>query len=817
MKSLLLNQKCLILILIILFAVCFGQRVYAADCRVGDIIQPGESCTDPGTGDDFTVLANGHGRYLFFTAGSGINLQGNINGKERNFVARNSGDGSWEIESVTPLGGTTYNVGEDVVLEIISGDDQQGHPGAALEKPFVVEVRDHSDNPLPEVQVSFSVSTGGGSLSATSVTTDADGRAESTLTLGPEPGANTVAVAIADVQGEQTFTAEGVRTPTSLEIVSGDDQQGHPGAALEMPFVVEVKDQADKPLAGVEVTFSVTTGGGTLSAANVTTDADGRAEITFTLGPKPGANTVAVAIADVQGEQTFTAEGVRTPTSLEIISGDDQQGQPGAALEMPFVVEVKDHDDKPLAGVEVTFSVTSGGGTLSAGSVTTNASGRAESTLTLGPEPGTNTVAVVIADVQGEQIFTAEGVRTPTSLEIISGDDQQGQPGAALEKPFVVEVRDKSDNPLPDVQVMFSVTSGGGALSATTPTTDSNGRVESRLTLGPAPGANTVTVSVTGIQEERTFNAEGIRIPKAFWIISGFDQQGVIGEALASPFVVEVRDQSDVPMSGVEVMFSVTAGGGTLSVITATTDSAGRAESILTLGPDPGTNTVTVSVMGIAEEQSVSATAEPPPIPEDVNGDDVVNILDLVSVAADLGNEGTDLVSDVNGDGIVNILDLVAVAGALGNVAAAPSVDSQALAMLPAAEVGQWLAQAQTLDLADARSQRGVLFLKQLFPMLIPKQTALLSNYPNPFNPETWIPYQLATSGAVNLRIYSMDGTLVRTLALGHQDAGMYQSRGRAAYWDGKNAFGEVVASGVYFYTLTAGDFTATRKMLIRK
>ena len=99
----------------------------------------------------------------------------------------------------------------------------------------------------------------------------------------------------------------------------------------------------------------------------------------------------------------------------------------------------------------------------------------------------------------------------------------------------------------------------------------------------------------------------------------------------------------------------------------------------------------------------------------------------------------------------------------------------------------------------------------------LPQKTELLTNYPNPFNPETWIPYQLAASADVTLTIYAADGAVVRTLAVGHQPAGTYQSRARAAYWNGRNAVGELVASGVYFYTLTAGDFRATRKLLIRK
>ena len=207
------------------------------------------------------------------------------------------------------------------------------------------------------------------------------------------------------------------------------------------------------------------------------------------------------------------------------------------------------------------------------------------------------------------------------------------------------------------------------------------------------------------------------------------------------------------------------------------------------------------------------------PLLGDVNRDGVVNILDLVLVASSFGQrvqvEGNP--ADVNEDGIVSIVDLVRVAGALNNAAAAPSLHPQAGALLTATDVQQWLIQAQQFVLTDATSQRGILFLEQLLATLTPKETALLPNYPNPFNPETWIPYQLSQSSDVIISIYSADGKLVRILDLGNRPVGIYESRNRAAYWDGRNELGESVASGVYFYTLTAGDYTATRKMLIRK
>ncbi len=502
--------------------------------------------------------------------------------------------------------------------------------------------------------------------------------------------------------------------------------------------------------------------------------------------------------------------------SIGIVSGNEQRGLPKEKLANPFVVEVRDGSGSPFEGVPVTFTITEGAGTLSETSVTTNSNGRAESLLTLGPIPGTNTVSVSIKGSQEKETFTAEGIRVATKLEIIAGQDQKGHPSFALENSFVVEVRDQTDVPLSGVKVTFSVTSGGGTLSAIRATTDADGRAASRLTLGANLGTNTVVVTAAGILEQQAFKAEAMRIPLAFWIIFGIDQEGLTGEALANPFLVEVRDKSGESLPDVQVTFSVTRGGGMLSVGSAVTDANGRAESILTLGPSPGENTVRVAVEGIQETQTVTAIAELPPIPEDVNRDNVVNILDLAAVASVLGNKGQDLPADINGDGLVNLFDLVLVAEALGN-AAAPASDPRASAILKAADVRGWLALTGELDLTGAKSHRGVLYLERLLAALTPKETTLLPNFPNPFNPETWMPYELANDSDVQISIFDISGVLVRQLELGHQRAGFYSERSRAAYWDGCNSTGEQVASGVYFYTLTAGSFRSTRKMLVGK
>ena len=208
----------------------------------------------------------------------------------------------------------------------------------------------------------------------------------------------------------------------------------------------------------------------------------------------------------------------------------------------------------------------------------------------------------------------------------------------------------------------------------------------------------------------------------------------------------------------------------------------------------------------------------------DVNNDEVVNILDLVFVASNFGKTG-EHIADVNDDGVVNILDLVKVAGAFGNTAAAPASHSivgnsnrySLRALLTAADVKAWVTQARGLDLTDATVQRGIIVLEHLLAALTPKKTTLLPNYPNPFNPETWIPYHLAHPADVTLTIYDTTGAMVRRLKFGGQPAGFYTTRSKAAYWNGRNETGESVASGVYFYHLRADDYSALRRMVIVK
>ena len=452
-------------------------------------------------------------------------------------------------------------------LTKVAGDEQQGPAGTALAEPFVVSVLDQSGAAFAGVIVTFSVTAGGGSLSATTASTDANGRARSTLTLGSEPGTNTVVATVAGLEPE-TFTATAVeRIPHSLTKVSGDGQGGTVDEALAEPFVVSVLDQSGSALAGAVVSFSVAAGGGTLSSTTATTDANGRARTTLTLGSDPGANTTVTASVAGLRTVTFTATASeQTPHSLTKISGDSQEGPASTQLAAPFVVSVLDQDSSPLAGVSVTFSIAAGEGLLSSTTAssscavgsstssttaTTDANGQAATRLTLGSEVRTNTVTATVEGLESVT-FTATAAQQamPHRLTKVCGDDQEGTAGAPLTEPLVVSVSDEDGAAMAGVIVSFAVTAGGGTLASDTATTDANGRAATRLTLGSGLGTNMVSATVEGL-ESVTFTATGQEDP----LVSLFDTFLGGGKRVALPDSTLLLQNAPNPFNSQTVLF----------------------------------------------------------------------------------------------------------------------------------------------------------------------------------------------------------------------------------------------------------------------
>ena len=572
---------------------------------------------------------------------------------------------------------------------------------------------------------------------------------------------------------------------TTLLIVSGYGQEGLAGTLLQSPFVVEVRDQYGEPFSGANVVFRVT--GGSLSSTRETTNSFGQAQTTLTLGPSAGANSVEASVAGISPSQTFTATATAsgeqrraTTLTLQRGPGNDQNGTTNTELADPFVVWVRDQNGNLLAGRGVTFTVTKGGGHLSDETAITNSFGRAEATLTLGPMSGENKVWATVVGVAQPVIFTAEA---------------EAEPIAQLPSLYWIEdgrlyrfTNAKRENLVTQEQnaVSLAVDMVGGKFYWATKTPEGKGKIHRanldgtedtelfevsygvpiNIAVDPADERLYWTDTIGRIQCA-TLTAKNIRES----IKNVYRQDGVLLKHVALD--LERRDLYWTEDNKQNMSWSIW-------VVDLPAGEDGKSKNRKSFQKDLGQlEGITVADDKLYWTEKVDGA---PRIVKyaNVNGSEpkIVTMLESVPLGLAVDPVGGSLYWTTSHGGIRSV-DLI-----LGDASAAPA---NPRAAVPSVSLGDSV------------------------------QSTLLANYPNPFNPETWIPYQLSEPAEVTVSIYSVNGSLIRTLALGHQAAGLYRSRSRAAYWDGRNAFGERVASGLYFYTLTAGDFTATRKMLIRK
>ena len=385
-----------------------------------------------------------------------------------------------------------------------------------------------------------------------------------------------------------------VANPTStINKVSGDTQSATVSTRLSNPLVVQVRNSSNVPVQGVLVTFAVTGGGGAVSPVSVTTDVNGNARTALTLGGFAGSNSVNATASGV-GAVTFTATGVAITRMILKASGDSQSANVGIRLPSPFVAQVRNSSNFPVSGAVVTFAITTGNGSLTSTSVTTDANGNATTFLTLGTTAGVNSVSANSIGAT-TATFNATGLALTTAISKVSGDSQSATVGTSLANPLVVQVRNSNNVAVPGVVVNFAVTGGGGSASPISATTDVNGNAHTSLILGSTAGTNSVTATAAGAGTV-TFTATGTSmVTTSIAKISGDGQSGAIGTQLTSPLVVQVRNSNNVAVTGAVVSFAVTGGGGTLSTGSAITDANGNASAMLTLGASAGTNSVSAS------------------------------------------------------------------------------------------------------------------------------------------------------------------------------------------------------------------------------
>lgn len=365
-------------------------------------------------------------------------------------------------------------------LELVAGDGQSGVAGQQLALPLVVAAKTTTGTGVAGVSVTWAVTAGDGALSATVTTTDAQGSASVLLTLGPTAAGDIDSVtASADglAGSPLLFTASATAGPPArLSLVSGDGQTGSAGDTLPARLVVVAQDQFGNPTGGVPVAWTVTAGGGALSSASGDTDPRGTATVVWTLGPQAGTgnNTATASAGGLAGSPvTFTASATAgLPAGLTLVSGDNQVDTVGHTLPESLVVEVRDRFDNAVSGAVVTWTVTGGGGSLSAGSAVSDALGRSAVAWTLGDSIGTQHAAASLAGTGSSLTFTASaGTTAPTRLEFTVQPSDVG-PEATITPPVEVTVRDGFGTTATGftgtVTVALDANPGGATLSGTT-------------------------------------------------------------------------------------------------------------------------------------------------------------------------------------------------------------------------------------------------------------------------------------------------------------------------------------------------------------
>ncbi len=790
-------------------------------------------------------------------------------------------------------------------LEVFSGSGQTGTPGSTLSSPFVVRFRDDDGDPIVGAQITFAVETGGGSLSNATDTTDSDGEAETTLTLGTAGMRNTVRANVdsTDYPGvaSAVFTAEASLGPDAIIIVSGDGQIGQVGRLLDEDLSIQVVDRDDNGISGVLVRFRITEGRGRLSRNSDRTDPDGYAEIGFT--PTADGETVVEAYSTGLSSAFFTITTGEPPADIVKISGDTQSGSPGARLANPFVVEVVDENEDPVSGVTVNFAVTAGGGSVSPSSATTNASGRAQTRLTLGDEPGDNRVAARVSGLtavnftatSGMQVLVDASERAPmywisraegSLYRLVDADIEALAPNVTGVMSITVdtannllyfavqtggnrgEIRSANLNgrsirtlkTLTAVPIGIAVDSAGDTVYWT----NSRGRIQSIAAQGstqltnvlqnlPSPGPIVVSnghlywgetagrirrIDLTATRQTIQNIATGLDEPlslavaknKLYWIERGDGGGGSLNRSNLDGSNAQTLKTfaSGVPTSlavdGSDNKIYWTRGTGKIQranlVGRFVKDIASGVMSPAGIALNVAASANTAGTQQANNQQSNNQQTTYSMY--DVNRDGAVNNADTRAVASAIGQSGSAIANartDVDGSGEVDVTDIILVIANLDDDVAAPAIDIDVKTL--DIDFDRVQEQVEVLLASGDRSiaaQRALLYLQHLLASARPDETVLLVNYPNPFNPETWIPYHLAESTEVRVNIYDSQGVLVRALTLGHQTAGYYTSRSRAAYWDGRNALGERVASGIYFYQLeTDAEVSPLRKMVILK
>lgn len=478
------------------------------------------------------------------------------------------------------------------LLTVASGQNQAAAAGALLPAPVVMQVRRADGTAVSGVELTFSPSDG--SVSPATATTDAAGRAQTAWTLGTAAGPQALTVSAASTL-PATITAT-ARAAASLTI-TGSGQTARFGAALTNPIAATLLDLDGNPVPSATITFTPDAGSGSVSAATATTNSQGRAQVTWTLGATRGDMRMTVSATGAASEiVTATASG----DVLTVATGASQVAAAGTTLLEPVVMQVRRSDGTPVSGVTLSFSPSSG--TVTPATATTDVNGRAQTTWTLGAAAGGQ--ALTVTSTTTPSVTVPATSRSATTLTL-AGDGQSARFSTALGSAVVATLTDDAGLPVPGATVTFTPDAGSGSVSAASVTTNAQGRAQVTWTLGSVPGSMRLTVSATGATSQF---ANATATGDAIVVETGNNQSALAGTTLGTAVRVRLTNASNAALANVKVAFTPALGSGTVSADTVTTDNFGRAQVTWTLGGVRGPMALNIT-SAVTAALSVNATA----------------------------------------------------------------------------------------------------------------------------------------------------------------------------------------------------------------
>ncbi|MDD9975190.1 MAG: T9SS type A sorting domain-containing protein [Candidatus Poribacteria bacterium] len=590
------------------------------------------------------------------------------------------------------------------------------------------------------------------------------------------------------------------------------------------------------------MTFSIAPDDGNVSFAYGATDvtgSNGRAGATLNVGDKAsGTYTITASSGTVSVSRTVT---VGTAPSLSVsVSSSASSAAPGDTV--TFTATVTENSN-PASGQALTFGIirytgtsfdiefipVAGTASLSSTSATTDSNGQASTSLTIGS--GASGSYAVSATLSGGQLdvtsVTVEGSSSPPPTdpnpdppEPPPTDPNPDPPPEVIQIPQEQQAAPEGPTGNTDAPESSTGNTPGQQAAPEGPTGNTQGTPHSGTTNIPADTTGTQTPDTPEQQAPDLFidafevNKDVLDAGESFTISADVKNQGEGSSSTATLTYYQYFEDKSVEKVGESEIASLAAGETTDVRMTLTAPETSGTHSYYACVSTHCTSIVKISVRSEIKELVISSGDNQTGTPNN-----------------DLPNPISVRVLGEDGIGVPRVLVIFRVVSGNARMRRAGGPKRWRGASAWTDSEGYAKAYVTPTGSEPIEIRASVDGLDPVVFTVNPEQvggapsaqfpqshvTALLANYPNPFNPETWIPYRLAAAADVTLTIYDINGQVVRQLALGHQAAGMYQTRSRAAYWDGRNAFGEPVASGVYFYTLTAGNFTATRKMLILK